>query len=769
MTLSIKNISVLTIVCLLLAACSGTKHLPPGEKLYTGLETELESAGHIRKKARRYISHTAANAVRPEPNKKFLGSRPKLWMYMTAGDHPESRFKKWLKKRGEAPVLMSSVKPSVTASLINASLFNIGIFKSYTEYKSIEKKHTGKFIYISHIHEPYTVKDIVYAVADEKINRIILSETKKSWIKPGDYYSLEKLKNERLRVDAILKNHGYFYFSPDYLLFKADTSSADRSIVFTLALKDSVPEEALGEYRINDVFIDQDYSLDEADADSRKDTVSIRGTCFLGKESEMKIRPKVISRSVYFRKNDIYSRKNHNITLNRLMTMGNFKFVRIKFSEPETISSGFLDAGILMTPMPQYTFRAEMDVVSKSNDNAGPRFNVSFMNRNAFRGAELLNLNLAASFETQLSGKEDLYSYTLNPKIELYFPRFLAPFKMKRTNSLYIPKTRFSFSYDLSRRVGYFDMQTLNFIYGFRWKEDIRKEHELDPVNINFTTLENKTEKFNELLETNPFLKKNYEEEFIAGGTYSYTYNEQVLPQRRMQYFLQLLTETAGNFFSLMNIIEGEKISAAKPSKVAGSAYSQYARLSVDGRGFYNFGDKSKMAFRVLAGVARPYGNSEILPYSRQFFSGGPSSIRAFSSNSAGPGTYNQNNDSIGFLQLGGEVKLEMNAEYRFTIYRFFKGAIFTDAGNVWLLESNPSDLGGAFSFSRFADELAVGAGIGLRVDVSFFVLRFDLATPLRKPWLEDNERWVIDQINIGSRSWRKENLILNIAIGYPF
>ena len=229
------------------------------------------------------------------------------------------------------------------------------------------------------------------------------------------------------------------------------------------------------------------------------------------------------------------------------------------------------------------------------------------------------------------------------------------------------------------------------------------------------------------------------------------------------------MTETAGNVFSLAKIIGGEKISGEDPSVVFGSIYSQYARLSIEGRGFYNFKSKNKLAGRVYAGVARPYGNSSVLPYTRQFFSGGPNSIRAFSINSVGPGTYNQNNDSIGFLQLGGEVKLEMNAEYRFTIYRFFKGAVFADAGNVWLLKSNPSTIGGAFSFSSMVDDIAVGAGIGLRIDVSFFILRFDLALPLRKPWLEENNKWVFNEIDFGNPSWRRDNLILNIAIGYPF
>jgi len=521
-------------------------------------------------------------------------------------------------------------------------------------------------------------------------------------------------------------------------------------------------------YRIHNVFIDQDYSLDD-DENKPKDRLWSQGNYFLGREAEMKIRPKVISRSVYLRKNEIYSRLNHNITLNRLMTMGNFKFVRMNFSDSDTAASGYLDVTILMTPIPAHTFRAEIEIVSKSNNYTGPRLNTSLINRNAFNGAELLNLSLSTSFEAQLSGtNKDQYSYSINPQVELYFPRFVLPFTLK-TNSLYIPKTRLSLSDIYSKRVGYFEMHTLQFSYGYNWKDDIRTEHELNPINISYTKLFNPSATFSELLETNPFLKKSYEEQFIAGGTYSYTYNEQLSPLQKIQYYFQFTTEAAGNAFSLANTISGETISADNPSSVIGSVYSQYARLSIDGRAYYNIRDDNKLAMRLFAGIARPYGNSSVLPYTRQFFSGGPNSLRAFSISSVGPGSYNQLDDSISYLQLGGDIKLEMNLEYRFGIYRFVKGAIFADAGNVWLLKSNPSALGNPFSFSRFVSEIAVGAGIGLRLDASFFILRFDLATPLRKPWLEQNHKWVVNEIAPRRSAWRKDNLILNVAIGYPF
>jgi outer membrane protein insertion porin family len=767
MRTSIINKYSIILIYLLQAACSGTRHLPKGEKLYTGAQINFETTDKIN---RRDIKTITKTALRPEPNKNYLGIRPKLWLYMTVGEDPKSKFGKWLKNRGEAPVLISSVKPEVTAAIIDAKLFNIGIFKSYSESKIVENNHTAKVIYTSHIHKPYSVKGLVYAISDDSISRIILTEKKKSLIKPGDNYNLDILKNERIRIDALLKNNGYFYFNPDYLLFKFDTSAVDRTISLKLTLKDSIPKNALTVYHINNIYIDEDYSLNEGDTTITKDTIRYQNYVFLGEESEMNIRPTVILRSVFLKKNELYSRQNYNITLNRLMSMGNFKFVQVKFSDSDTIAAGFLDVTILMTTLPNRSFRAEIDIVSKSNDFTGPKMNLSILNRNTFKGAELLNLNLAGSFEAQFNGyNKNLYSYSWNPQIELTFPQFLVPFNIKRTSNIYIPKTSFLLSYSYMKRVDYFDMRTFQFKYGFKWKENIRKEHELNPVNISYTSIANQSAAFTELLDSNPFLKKSYEELFIAGGNYSFTYNEQTEPLKKIQFFLLATAETAGNVFSLAKLIGGDKPSSENPSKVIGSIYSQYAKLSIDARDYYNLNDKNRLVMRFFAGVGKPFGNSSVLPYTRQFFSGGPNSLRGFQINSVGPGTYYQNVDNRGFLQLGGEIKLETNGEYRFNIYRFIKGALFADAGNVWLGKSNPENTGSPFMFTSFMNEVAVGAGAGLRFDVSIFILRFDLAIPLRKPWLEENHRWVTNQINFANSSWRRENLVLNVAIGYPF
>jgi outer membrane protein insertion porin family len=755
------------LICSIMTACSGTRYLPAGDKLYTGAEIKLEASDKIKK---RNIKKIIKTGIRPEPNNSFLGMRPKLWIYMVAGDPQKSKFRSWMSKRGEAPVLISNIKPGITADIIDAKLFNAGIFNGYTEAVTVEKKHTAKVIYTSYIHKPYTISELVYDIYDGEISKIILADSSKTIIYPGDDYNLGLLKDERTRIDILLKNRGYFYFNPGYIFFQADTSNKDQTVSIKMTLKDSIPQNALTVYRINNVFIDQHYTLSDETTDISKDTIRYEGNVFARNGSEMNIRPKVILESVYLRKGDIYSRKNHSITLNRLMSMGNFKFVQVKFSESDTTVAGFLDVAILMTNMPNHTFRGEMDMVSKSNNYTGPRLNASLLIRNTFNGAELLTLNLAGSYEMQLRGQtKNLYSYSVNPIVELTFPRFLTPFKIIKTNSLYTPKTKLSLSYQYLKRVDFFDLNSFQFVYGYHWKGNIYIEHVLNPVNISYTSLGNQSVEFTNLLDSNEFLKKSYEERFIAGGNYSYVYNEQMFTGKIFQYYLNLTAEAAGTIFSFINIIGGEKPSPENPSEIIGSVYSQFAKSSADGRMYYNFRNKNRIAMRLIIGVGKPFGNSSVLPYSRQFFSGGPNSLRGFQINSVGPGTYFQDSENLGFLQLGGDIKLETNLEYRFTMYRFLKGAFFADAGNVWLQKSNPSELGNPFLLSSFLKEVAVGTGFGIRIDVSFFILRFDFGIPIRKPWLEENNRWVVNKISFGNSAWRRDNLILNIAIGYPF
>lgn len=763
---TIKHIAFSAIA--LFSSCTATHFLPADEKLYTGADIKVVSNEKLKNK--KIITRLAESTLKQKPNKKFLGMRPALWLYFAAGDSSKSRFRKWLKEKpGEPPVYISAVKPSEYSGLIDAKLFNAGIFEAHTSYSIHEKKKTASVSYICTVHNPYRIQKIKFPQSDDRLSVLIRESENKSILKSGTPYSLDNLKAERERLDGVLKNNGFYFFNSGYILFEADTNNYEKTVSLEVTIKKEAPAKALTPYKLNNIYIEPDYSLDSINETTRQMPFTRDSILF---KSAPNMRPRVILRSIFLRPGDIYSRDKHNMTLNRLMTMGNFKFVSIKFTERDSDKQRLLDADIFLTRMPKRTFRSEVDFVSKSSDFLGPRLTLSYRNRNALNGAELLTLSLSSSIETQLSGKyKNLFSYEIGPQIEFYIPRFVVPFKIKNPTSYYIPKTRFMAGYSYMKRIDYFNLASLKFLFGYKWKENIKTEHELNPVNVTYLSVSNKSETFSALLESNPFLMKNYEEQLIAGILYNYTFNEQVIETQKNQFYINPSVELAGNMLTAFNkIFYGETPSAENPQRFAGIVYSQFVRLAVDIRHYFNFSKKNKIVLRFYSGLGKAYGNSVSLPYSKQFFSGGPNSIRAFEINSLGPGTYIQDkNSTSAFLEYGGDLKLEANAEYRFNIIRILKGALFIDAGNSWLLKSNPGISSPPFSINRFSKELAAGTGFGLRIDASFFVIRFDLAMPLRKPWLNEHERWVIDQIDFGSSSWRKDNLILNIAIGYPF
>jgi outer membrane protein assembly factor BamA len=456
------------------------------------------------------------------------------------------------------------------------------------------------------------------------------------------------------------------------------------------------------------------------------------------------------------------------------MGMGVFRYVNIKFSDTLVNGEGRLNAYISMTPNQRRSLQVEMQAVTKSNNYTGPALTASFKNRNLFHGAELFLFNLNTNYETQYSGSQKgLNSYELGANTQLLIPKFIIPFfSLHNLSAEFVPHTKIDLGFRNVNRVQYFSMNAANFSYGYTWKETARKAHELNPVAVNFAKLRNTTKAFDDLLLQNPFLKKSFEEQFTIGGNYSFTYNSLLNSTNQHQYFLNIMLDASGNSIYLAQTLTNGKRSAEdQPFTLFGYNYSQYSKLTTDGRYHFIINKNHSIATHVIWGVGVPYGNSTTLPYIKQFFSGGSNSIRAFLPRTVGPGTYRKPDSllSRGFLDQAGDIKLEGSLEYRFNIIDPLKGAIFADAGNIWLFRANDELPGGAFNVHTFYRQLAVGTGFGLRLDITYFVLRFDLGMPLRRPYLAEHNGWVINQINFREGSWRAQNLVLNIAIGYPF
>ena len=455
------------------------------------------------------------------------------------------------------------------------------------------------------------------------------------------------------------------------------------------------------------------------------------------------------------------------------MGMGVFKFASIKFTDTIISNQGTLDAWINLTQLQKKSLQVQIQTVTKSNNFTGPALTLSYRNRNLSKGAELFIFNIDGSFETQLTGaKKGLNSFEVGANTQLFVPKFVTPFRIRNESSQFVPKTKFDMGFRILHRVEYFDMNSINFSYGYTWKETAQKEYQFDPVSINFAKLMKTTDQFEKLLQENTFLRKSFEQQFTLGSRSSFTYNSVVGVEKSSQWYFNATLDLSGNVaYLIQSAIDQNKSAEKVPYQILGYEYSQYSKIATDTRYYLTLDKDNKIATRLIAGVGIPYGNSNAMPYIKQFFSGGSNSIRAFLPRTVGPGSYQRPDTASNrvFLDQAGDIKLEANFEYRFTIISVLKGALFLDAGNVWLIKKNAELPGGEFRPTQFQKEIAVGTGVGLRVDVSFFVLRLDLGIPLRKPYLPENEKWVGDNIQFGSRGWRKDNLVLNIAIGYPF
>lgn len=767
----IHTISLLFFL-IIYTACSNTKYLGENEVLYLGSKVVLKDST-MRNKAKKEMAGDLNALTRPKPNSNLLGLRYKLFAYNIAGKSPKRKsLFGWLKyKVGEPPVLLQDVDLDYNSTVLRSFIENRGYFQASASADTVVKNKRARAVYTVQAGPQYTIANIYFDKdSTSDILNTINQTTKNSFLKTGDAFNLDLIKGERSRIDAYLKENGFFYFNEDYLIIQVDSTIGDQKVNLYVKVKPTTPEIARQIFRVNDIFVYSNYSLSTAVEDTNKnDAVFYKGYYVVDNKNIYK--PKLFQQSILFNPGDVYSRTRHNRTINRLINLNLFKFVKNRFQPVEGIDSAKLDNFYYLTPYPKKSIRAEVGGSTKSNNLTGSQITFGFQNKNTFKGGELLAVNAHGAFETQYSGQLQGYNtYRTGADATLSIPRFLIPFFNFNTRGGFVPKTNIKLGFDILNRSKLYTINSFNLSYGYIWKESLRKEHEFNPIVINYVQPINVTAEYKRRAAMDITLQNVIDTQFILGSNYSYLFNELQgsNPFKSGIYFngqLGLSGNVAG-FFTNGNTLQG------KPARIAGAIFSQYVKSEVDFRYYLNTGKMSVLANRLLLGFGYPYGNSVSLPFIKQFFIGGNNSLRAFRSRSVGPGSYlppNFGTDNF-FPDQSGDIKLEMNSELRSKLFSIVNGAVFVDAGNIWLYRDNPfaPKPGGTFS-KDFLKELAVGTGVGLRIDITFLVLRLDLAFPLRKPYLPDGSRWVFDKINFGSSDWRKENLVLNLAIGYPF
>lgn len=750
---------ILFFVVLFVQSCSIKQYIPEDEKLYTGAEINMEIDTVI--EYRSDLQATLENVLRPKPNTKILGSYLGLYYYYKTQNDKGSFITRWLNKKiGEKPIYESSVVRTDNENILRNRLENYGFFYSAINSDFKETEKTAKAIYDLKVPAPYRMETYQLDTVTYPIYADIKAVLDENTFDKGMHFDLGKLKLERKRLDDELNRKGYYNFNEDLLIFEADTNQYNnKRFDLFLKLKKEVPTKAIIPYKVKKINVYPNYNL--------KDTLTLNEERFEEKsyfQDTLFFKPKRLDDFITLNEDEFYNPEKSKNTARRLSSIGAYKFVNIQYKVLDTIakdSLGALEADIFLSPLTKRAIRTELQAVTKSNNFAGPTLTSTFSNRNLFNGGEILNISASLGYETQVSSGDNsgLSSLELELKSEIIFPRVIAPFIFDKNFFKYsIPKTKMSLSVAYLDRSDLYTLTSGTALYGYVWNANKYITIEVNPISMNYTRLSNTTPAFDEILSENAFLASSFEQEFISGLTFLYTYNEMLDMSKTYQFYLESTVDIAGNSISLL----GQESDEGNFKEFLGLQYAQYAKVDVDARYHYNFGNKNKhtLATRLFGGFGYAYGNSDVVPFSKQYFSGGPYSVRAFQIRSLGPGTFSEeNNNTTTFFDKTGNIRLEANVEYRFPLYGFLKGAFFADAGNVWNSVASP-DFNGQDKFtSNFIKELGIGGGFGLRIDVQNFVIRFDLAVPFHDPALPENQRW----------DFRFDEPVFNFAIGYSF
>jgi len=761
---SVCNLLFMTFSILLLSNCTGLMSLQKGEKMLTEYKVNIESEAEVDQSE---IKEQANQVIEPQPNQVFLGIfRPGPAIYHFAGKpKKEKGFKHWLKNTiGTAPVTLGKIDIEKTELLIKNRLQNIGFFDVTVNSEVVEKKKKASITYLVKVKKRYKLRDINYPKSNHLLDSQIVSAKNASLLDSAQFYSLEDLRNERNRISDYLKNRGYFFFDKNFMLFQADTSVGNHQFDLYLKLKENTPDKAKVPYTLNKVRV----LFNEAELLGKAgDTISFNKKLFIAEEHLF--RPSALDRYIFLKDGNEFSYSDYLETLNKLIDLNVFRFVNVRFDLEDSLSDQ-LRTEISLVSLPKKNLRASFGPVSRSNNFVGSELQGSFRNRNVFRGAEELSIDLNAGFETQFGNaqSQNINSIALGAKVSLNFPHFITPFKINRYSRKYIPRTSIEIGYDFQKRTSFYEFNSFRLSYAYRWKETSTRWHDLELASIEYTTFGNTSPSFDELIANNNLLAQSFQNQFILSTEYNFFYDNQIKNNRNRIYWNPSI-DIAGNLVSvLQNVFGNSNENTSDTQEILGIPYAQYFKLNSDLRYYHSFSKRMVLATRLLTGAGFPYGNSDALPYKKQFFTGGTNSLRAFPARSVGPGNYRpaEDNANLLFFDQTGDIRLEANAEFRFDIYGYLKGALFIDAGNVWTVNEDIDRPGAKFEVDEFYQQLAIGTGFGIRMDASFFVLRADWGIPLRNPaFIADP--WVIN--NFGSSEWRRDNIILNIGIGYPF
>ena len=653
---------------------------------------------------------------------------------------------------------------------------NMGYMGAQVDTAEVRKGRKLKVYYRIRTGEPYKVGRIVYDIGDRRVGEYLFADSARTLLAPGMRFDVNVLDEERQRVTRYLQNRGYYRFNKDFITYRADTTLNSKIVDLTLQLapyrrrKEDAPSPHRQYYirNVNFVF-DSDFSDFSSEALAELDSVRYGGACFYF-PGKLYLRPKTITDYNRLRTGRLYRIRNVQLTYNALARLNILRYSNIRFREDVRPDSAYLDAFVSLSRNKNKSIAFEIEGTNSAGD-LGAAASVSYTHRNLFKGSETFSVRFRGAYEaiTGLEGYANSNYMEYAVEAGLNFPEFMFPFLSSDFKRRIRAISEVTVKYNWQIRPE-FERTVASAAWSYRWSKN-RATHRFDLFDLNYIYMPYRSETFRRYLdlmdERNPLLRYSYEDLFIVRLGYTYTYNSSGAASRktsqRNSYSVRFNIEESGNLLYAFSKIVNRHPKNGEAFQMGNIDFAQYVKMDVDYAKNFMIDDRNSLVFHVGVGVAVPYGNSKSLPFEKLYFSGGANSVRGWSVRSLGPGGYRGDANSLDYVNHTGDIKLDLNLEYRTHLFWKLNGAAFVDAGNVWTIRNREMQPEGQFKFNRFYKQLAVAYGLGIRFDLDVLILRFDGGMKAVNPMFAGRDRYPIVSPKF------KRDFTFHFAVGYPF
>ena len=763
----VRKYIYIVVTALLLVGCSVSKFVPEGKYLLDEV--------HISSDNKEIKSSEMYSYVRQKPNSKWFSLvKLPMYIYCSSGKDSTKWINKILRKMGDAPRIYDARVAEETRMQILGAVQNKGYLGAQVSLEEKIKKNKLDTYYRISSGKPYIISSIDYNVEDYVIRDLLMNDSIHSGLKVGERFDVNQLEEERNKITQFLLNRGYYRFNKDYITFQADTVNGTYRIDLTMNIglnnmPNSSETSLHRQYSIRNVnyLMDVDYSPNNG---VNLDTMSYGGINILY-DKKLFLRPGVIDSHNRIVSGKLYSNRDVMSTYSSLSRLGILKYSNIRFVEHLENDSAYLDAFVSLSKNKNKMLSFQVEGTNSAGD-LGAAASVTYTHRNLFKGSETFTIKVRGAYEavTGLEGYANNNYTEYGVESSLDFPEFMFPFLTSDFKKRVNAKSEVSIKYNWQIRPE-FERTLASAAWSYRWNSGRRANHRLDVLDINYIYMPYRSNTFIEYLnymdEVNPLLRYSYEDLFIVRLGYTYTYNSAgVTTQqtaKKSSYSIRFNIEESGNLIYGFSKLIHKKPSDGESFRMGNISFAQYVKTDFDFAKNIMIDDRNSLVLHIATGVAIPYGNSKSLPFEKLYFSGGANSVRGWSVRSLGPGRYHGNSGSLDYVNHTGDIKLDLNVEYRTHLFWKLNGAAFIDAGNVWTLKSRYSDDTGQFAFNRFYKEIAVSYGLGVRFDLDFLILRFDGGMKAINPMESGADRFPVIRPDFS------RDFAFHFAVGYPF